>query len=205
MSEKDIIIVENEKKYEYGSFKDAVLKILGEDYYRLSEKEKYKRLELKTFMNASIRKAPVKDIFKNSKIEDIKCNQYIILNEITFFASLAKNKDIVLYQREDCNDLTKEIEKTNLEKISKEYIRINDCADEILLREIKKFQIQQRILEQEKQQKYLIDFNNRKNGNKKIEDNIRVEKQEQQMLVCEKEKWYKILINKIFSILKLKK
>ena len=46
--------------------------------------------------------------------------------------SLAKNNDIVIYEKENANKFTKDINKESLERVAKEYIRINDCADELL-------------------------------------------------------------------------
>lgn len=57
---------------------------------------------------------------------------------MTFLLSLAKNKDIVIFEKESNKVLAKDIDTTNLRKISEEYIVINDCANQILEKEISK-------------------------------------------------------------------
>ena len=127
-----IIIVEGKDKYCFSEIKEVVEKFLDKDFYSLTEEEKYNKIRRKTMMNAIIRKIGVKDLKKGDLIKDIKEKQYIILNEITFLLSLAKNNDIVIYEKENANKFTKDINKESLERVAKEYIRINDCADELL-------------------------------------------------------------------------
>ena len=133
MERKNIIM------YEYDNLREMVQQILGKDYYQLSEKEKNEKLKLRTFMNAMMRGIPVEDVSESKELGDIEDEKYILLNEVTFLASLkyAKNKDIVVYEKITSNQFTQGIEKENLERVSKEYIRINDCANQILEREIK--------------------------------------------------------------------
>lgn len=137
MERKNIIMYENGKLYEYDNLMEMVRQILGKDYYQLSEKEKNEKLKLRTFMNAMMRGIPVEDVSESKELGDIEDEKYILLNEVTFLASLVKNKDIVVYEKITSNQFTQGIEKENLERVSKEYIRINDCANQILEREIK--------------------------------------------------------------------
>lgn len=133
---KEIIIVEGNNKYVFSNEKEVVEQFLGKDFYKLSEKEQYQRLKLRTLMNATFRGMPARDIKQGDTIKNVEDMQYIIWDEETFLLSLAKNNDIVMYEKENVNILAKGIDKEALERISKEYIRINDCANEILKKKI---------------------------------------------------------------------
>lgn len=135
---EDIIIVEGKEKYCFSEIKEGVEKFLDKDFYTLTEEEKYNKIRRKTMMNAILRKIAVKDLTKGDLVKDIKEKQYIILNEETFLLSLAKNNDIVIYEKENANKFAKDIDKKNLERVANEYIRINDCADELLKNILKK-------------------------------------------------------------------
>lgn len=129
---EDIIIVEGKEKYCFSEIKEGVEKFLDKDFYTLTEEEKYNKIRRKTMMNAILRKTAVKDLIKGDLVKDVKEKQYIILNEETFLLSLAKNNDIVIYEKENANKFAKDIDKKKLERVANEYIRINDCADELL-------------------------------------------------------------------------
>lgn len=135
---EDIIIVEGKEKYCFSEIKEAVEQFLDKDFYTLTEEEKYNKIRRKTMMNAILRKTAVKDLIKGDLVKDIKEKQYIILNEETFLLSLAKNNDIVIYEKENANKFAKDIDKKNLERVADEYIRINDCTDELLKNILKK-------------------------------------------------------------------
>ena len=135
---EDIIIVEGKEKYCFSEIKEAVEQFLDKDFYSLTEEEKYDKIRRKTMMNAILRKIAVKDLTKGDLVKDIKEKQYIILNEETFLLSLAKNNDIVIYEKENANKFAKDIDKKNLERVADEYIRINDCTDELLKNILKK-------------------------------------------------------------------
>ena len=135
---EDIIIVEGKEKYCFSEIKEGVEKFLDKDFYSLTEEEKYNKIRRKTMMNAILKKTAVKDLTKGDLVKDIKEKQYIILNEETFLLSLAKNNDIVIYEKENANKFAKDIDKKNLERVADEYIRINDCTDELLKNILKK-------------------------------------------------------------------
>lgn len=133
---ENIVIVESNKKYVFSNKKEVIDQFLGQDYDELNKEKQYEKLKLKIFMNATFRKLPVVDIRQGEVIEDIKEEQYILWDEETFLLSLAKNNDIVMYEKENVNMFAKNINKENLERISNEYIRINDCANELLQNKI---------------------------------------------------------------------
>lgn len=134
---ENIIIVEGKEKYCFSNIKEVVEQFLGKDFYNLTDEEKYKKLRMKTFMNSCFRNIPIKDLKKGETLEDVTKEQYIVYDEETFLLSLAKNNDIVIYEKQDVNLLAKNIDKNKLEKVSKEYIRINDCANELLENKLK--------------------------------------------------------------------
>lgn len=137
----NIVVVEWGKKCVFQNKNEMIERILGKDYFRLNKKEQYERLKLRTQINATFANKPIKDLRNGDKIQDIKQDQYIIFDEDTFILSLAKNKDIVIYEKEDANIFAEGVEKANLERVAKNYIRVNDCVDEILERKIKSLEL----------------------------------------------------------------
>lgn len=133
----DIIVVEGKNKYTFSDRKEMLEQFLGKDYSKLNKHEQYEKLRLKTLMNSTFKGIPVKDITKGDIVDNIIDTQYIIFDEETFLLSLAKNNDIVIYEKENADIFTKSINKDNLERINREYIRINDCANAILQNKIK--------------------------------------------------------------------
>ena len=138
----NIVIVENYEKYCFKTLEEIVKQFLGEDFYDLNNEEKYKRLRLKTVRNAVFNNnAPVIDLRKGEKIENIENKQYIVYDEETFILSLAKNNDIVMYEYINANIFVKNLDKEgkeSLEKLDKDYIIIKFCADKLLENKIKK-------------------------------------------------------------------
>ena len=137
----NIVIVENYEKYCFKTLEEIVKQFLGEDFYDLNNEEKYKRLRLKTVRNAVFNNnAPVIDLRKGEKIENIENKQYIVYDEETFILSLAKNNDIVMYEYINANIFVKNLDKEgkeSLEKLDKDYIIINFCADKLLENKMK--------------------------------------------------------------------
>ena len=133
-----IVIVENDEKCCFENIKEIVKQFLGEDFYNLNEEEKYKRLRLRTIRNASFNKLPLIDIKKGEKVKDIEKAQYIIYDEEILLLSLAKNNDIVIYEKENANIFVKNIDKNKLEKFKNEYIIVNYCANELIENKLRK-------------------------------------------------------------------
>ena len=137
----NIVIVENYEKYCFRTLEEVVKQFLGEEFYDLNDKEKYKVLRLKTVRNALFNNnAPVIDLRKDERVEDIKKNQYIVYDEETFLLSLAKNNDIVLYENKNANIFVKNLnkeEKETLEKLDDDYIIVNFCVDKLLENKMK--------------------------------------------------------------------
>lgn len=138
---KNIIIVEGKEKYCFSNIEEAVKKFLDNNFYNLSEEEKYKTIRRKTVMNANLRKIPIVDLKKSEVIENIANKQYIIYDEEIFLLSLAKNNDIVIYEKQDANLFANNIDKQNLEKVSKEYIRVNGCVNCLIENKLKSIKL----------------------------------------------------------------
>ena len=137
----NIVIVENNEKYCFNTLEEAVKQFLGEDFYNLNDEDKYKVLRLKTVRNSVFNNnVPVIDLRKGEEISNIKNKQYIVYDEETFFLSLAKNNDIVLYENKNAHIFVKNLnkeEKETLEKLDDDYIIINFCVDKLLENKMK--------------------------------------------------------------------
>ena len=137
----NIVIVENNEKYCFDTLEEAVKQFLGEDFYNLNDEDKYKVLRLKTVRNSVFNNnVPVIDLRKGEEISNIKNKQYIVYDEETFFLSLAKNNDIVLYENKNANIFVKNLnkeEKETLEKLDDDYIIVNFCVDKLLENKMK--------------------------------------------------------------------
>ena len=137
----NIVIVENNEKYCFNTLEEAVKQFLGEDFYNLNDEDKYKVLRLKTVRNSVFNNnVPVIDLRKGEEISNIKNKQYIVYDEETFFLSLAKNNDIVLYENKNANIFVKNLNKEEietLEKLDDDYIIVNFCVDKLLENKMK--------------------------------------------------------------------
>lgn len=103
-------------------------------------------------------------------------------------------KENIGLEKQDLMLETKQI----LALIYRDYICSKEERKKLILQEKEK----QNKKEEKNEEKYNINFkknaNNKKNGIEEIEDN-----QENSLVKVEKEKWYKRLINKILTILKI--
>lgn len=137
----NIVIVENNEKYCFNTLEEAVKQFLGEDFYNLNDEDKYKVLRLKTVRNSVFNNnVPVVDLRKGEEISNIKNKQYIVYDEETFFLSLAKNNDIVLYENKNAHIFLKNLNKEEietLEKLDDDYIIVNFCVDKLLENKMK--------------------------------------------------------------------
>ena len=137
----NIVIVENNEKYCFNTLEEAVKQFFGEDFYNLNDEDKYKVLRLKTVRNSVFNNnVPVIDLRKGEEISNTKNKQYIVYDEETFFLSLAKNNDIVLYENKNANIFVKNLnkeEKETLEKLDDDYIIVNFCVDKLLENKMK--------------------------------------------------------------------
>lgn len=144
----NIIVVEGKNKYNFSNKEEMIEQFLGKDFLELSTDDKHKKLRLKTLMNSASKGIPLKDIIQGDAVEDLTKKQYIVFDEETFLLSLAKNNDIVIYEKEKADIFTKDIDKDKLKRIGKDYIRVNDCLNTILQNKIQNLYLKNKVKEE---------------------------------------------------------
>lgn len=109
---KNLILIENNEKYQFDTLEELVETIIDKDYYKLSANEKQEKLKLKAFANS----------FGKAGIVDTK-------NEITYILSLLVLNKFMILEKVDSNVFTKDMNKSNLDG---NYIIVNKFAKELL-------------------------------------------------------------------------
>ena len=89
MSDIKLVVVENGNKQEYVNKTEMKKNFFGDNFEKLNSKEKYNVLKQRTELNATFNGIKVIDILNGDKVDDMKEPQYILLDEETFFVSLA--------------------------------------------------------------------------------------------------------------------
>lgn len=115
---KNLILIENNKKYQFDTLEELVQAIIDKDYYKMSDKEKHERLELKAFANSF-----GKDGMINTK------------NEIIYILSLLVLNKFMILENVNSNVFTKGMDKSNLDG---NYIIVNKFAKELLEKYLEK-------------------------------------------------------------------
>lgn len=108
-----LILMENGIYKLIDTKEDLVMLLLGDDYYKLSDKNKNKRLEVKSLANSL-----------GKQIDFTYIN-----DEIAYIYWLLINSNVVLLERLDSNIFTKGIDKSN---INDDYIIVNTFAEKLL-------------------------------------------------------------------------
>jgi len=118
---KNLILIENDEKYQYDTLEELVCAIIGKDYYQLKDSEKREKLELKAVANSIHEKILDKnyDIYKN----------FVLNDEITYIYSLLMLNKIMILENVESNYLTQSLDKTNIDG---NYIIVNKFAKELL-------------------------------------------------------------------------
>ena len=109
---KNLILIENNEKYQFDTLEELVKVIIDKDYYKMSDEEKQEKLELKAFANSF------------GKEELVNCK-----NEITYILSLLIINKFMILENINSNVFTKEMDKSNLDG---NYIIVNKFAKELL-------------------------------------------------------------------------
>ena len=135
----NLVIVENETKYVFNNKMDAVKQYLGDNYYSLNSKEKYEEILNRTQRNSMFRSIPMVDLTKGEEVEDLKNPQYLVLDETLYLLSLAKNSDIVIFEKDNVDIFTKGIDKSQMPRVAGEYVRVNDCANQAIQNHIDRY------------------------------------------------------------------
>lgn len=126
---KELILIENDKSYQFSNERELIEHLLGNNYYNSTEHEKREQMKLNALLNCKgLRmKAVELEKMKNENLYNDK--KFIIYNERTYVLSLLLTNRYTLLERIDSNIYTKEINKLN---IKENYIIVNVFAQKIL-------------------------------------------------------------------------
>lgn len=108
-----LIIIEDDKDYQYSTFEEIVKYLINENYYNLTKQEKENIIMKKAIENA-IDKG-LKIIKNKNQIKEKDLNKsFIIIDEMTVILSIIKDQSkIVLLERKDSNIFNKYIKIPN--------------------------------------------------------------------------------------------
>lgn len=108
-----LIIIEDDKDYQYSTFEEIVKYLINENYYNLTKQEKENIIMKKAIENA-IDKG-LKIIKNKDQIKEKDLNKsFIIIDEMTVILSIIKDQSkIVLLERKDSNIFNKYIKIPN--------------------------------------------------------------------------------------------
>lgn len=127
---KKLIVIENQKNYQFSEESEIVKFLLGPNYYMQSKQKQIEQMEINALIkckgtNLQIMKMKEED---NKKKIDVK-NKFIIYDEKTYILSLLLTNKIMLLESTDSNIFTNQLDKTN---IKENYIIVNKFAEELL-------------------------------------------------------------------------
>jgi len=121
---KNLIVIENDDKYQYDNLEELVKGIIDKDYYNMTEQQKLEKRELKAFANCLMTDVEVvNDVPSNME------NKFVNIDEVTYIYSLLRLNKVVLLESTKSNFLTKYLDKSN---ITDNYIIVNHFAEELL-------------------------------------------------------------------------
>lgn len=123
---KNLLLVENNKGYQFDTEGELVKFLLGKNYYTLSLEEKKKHMRMNAYMKCAGTNLEVVEL-KNERIH-VK-NKFILYDEKTYVLSLVITGRIELLEHIDSNIYTKDLEK---KEIKKNYIILSKFAEELL-------------------------------------------------------------------------
>lgn len=108
-----LIIIEDDKDYQYSTFEEIVKYLINENYYNLTKQEKENIIMKKAIENA-IDKG-LKIIKNKNQIKEKDLNKsFIIIDEMTVILSIIKDQSkIVLLEKKDSNIFNKYIKIPN--------------------------------------------------------------------------------------------
>lgn len=127
---KKLIVIENQKNYQFSDEAEIVKFLLGSNYYMQSKQEQLEQMEINALIKCKgtdlqIMKIKGED---NKKKINVK-NRFIIYDEKTYILSLLLTNKIMLLESIDSNVFTGQLDKT---KIKENYIIVNKFAEELL-------------------------------------------------------------------------
>ena len=133
---KRLVILEENEKYQCNTIQDIVKKLIDENYYEFTEKEKKNKIKMLAIANCINNKIEIiEDIEKNLKQDNSIENKFIIKDEITYILSLLIINKIVLLERIDADEFLKGIDKS---RFSDNYIIVNKYAKDLMINYLNK-------------------------------------------------------------------
>lgn len=126
-----IILIENDKSYQFSNEKSLVEHLMGNNYYNQSENEKLEQMQLNALAKCLGTNLEILKVDKeNEKKEriDVK-NKFVIYDEKTYVLSLLLTQRAMLLESTDSNIFTGGLDKT---EIKDNYIIVNTFAEKLL-------------------------------------------------------------------------
>ena len=125
---KNLIIIENKNYIQCDNEEELVKLLIDEDFFKLSKKERLKKMQLKAMLNSLNSKKNIIEL-KDLSLEENFQNKFVLIDEKTYILSLLINTNIIILENINSNVYTKYIDKS---KFAKNYIIVNHFAKEIL-------------------------------------------------------------------------
>ena len=128
---KPLIIIDNNKNYQFDNYKEVVNHVFGSDYDKLSDEEKKNVQKMNAFVNCNGSNLGIASIqsIKNPESRVDTKDKFVLYDEMTYILSLLKTNRITLLENKDSNVFTGNLDKS---KFDKNYIIVNNFADELL-------------------------------------------------------------------------
>lgn len=124
-----LIIIEDDKDYQYSTFEEIVKYLINENYYNLTKQEKENIIMKKAIENAIDKGLKIIKNKNQIKEKDLK-KSFIIIDEMTVILSIIKDQSkIVLLEKKDSNIFNKYIKIPNN---NDNYTIINTFATQVL-------------------------------------------------------------------------
>ena len=124
-----LIIIEDDKDYQYSTFEEIVKYLINENYYNLTKQEKENIIMKKAIENAIDKGLKIIKNKNQIKEKDLK-KSFIIIDEMTVILSIIKDQSkIVLLEKKDSNIFNKYIKIPNS---NDNYTIINTFATQVL-------------------------------------------------------------------------
>lgn len=125
---KNLIIIENKNYIQCDNEEELVKLLIDEDFFKLSKKEKLKKMQLKAMLNSLNTKKNIIEL-KDLSLEENFQNKFVLIDEKTYILSLLINTNIIILENINSNVYIKYLDKS---KFAKNYIIVNHFAKEIL-------------------------------------------------------------------------
>lgn len=124
----NLVLIENGKYYQFSTEDELIKKLLGNNYYSLSKKEKNELMKLNATINCFRTNLEILTIPSKEERTYIK-NKFIIYDEKSYILSLLLTNKITLLEKKESNIYTNNLNKANF---NDNYVIVNNFAEELL-------------------------------------------------------------------------